>query len=75
MNFKVSSFVTVMSVSEYVRCRRLSQAVFDIQNSKGKIADIALKYGYESLTGMDYVLERIRRLYVGDLDTGEEGVI
>jgi len=37
-----------MSVSEYIRRRRLSQAVFDIQNSRERIIDIALKYGYES---------------------------
>jgi len=39
-----------MSVSEYIRRRRLSQAVFDIQNSSDKIIDIALKYCYESPT-------------------------
>lgn len=39
-----------MSVSEYIRGRRLSQAVFDIQNGSEKIIDIALKYGYESHT-------------------------
>ena len=45
---RVFSFLTGMSVSEYIRCRRLSQAVFDIQGGKEKIVDIALKYGYES---------------------------
>jgi len=39
-----------MSISEYIRRRRLSQAVFDIQNGKDKIIDIALKYCYESPT-------------------------
>ena len=39
-----------MSVSEYIRRRRLSQAVFDIQHSNEKIVDIALKYCYESST-------------------------
>lgn len=45
---RVFSFLTGMSVSEYIRCRRLSQAVFDIQGGKEKIVDIAFKYGYES---------------------------
>jgi len=45
---RIFSFMARMSVSEYVRRRRLSQAVFDIQNGEEKIIDIALKYCYES---------------------------
>lgn len=45
---RIFSFLTGMSVSEYIRRRRLSQAVFDIQGGREKIVDIALKYGYES---------------------------
>jgi AraC family transcriptional regulator len=37
-----------MSISEYIRRRRLSQAVFDIQSGSEKIIDVALKYCYES---------------------------
>ncbi len=47
---RIFSFVVGVSVSEYIRRRRLSQAVFDIQNSNEKIIDIALKYCYESPT-------------------------
>ncbi|MCL2421388.1 MAG: AraC family transcriptional regulator [Defluviitaleaceae bacterium] len=45
---RIFSFMAGMSVSEYIRRRRLSQAVFDIQKGSEKIIDIALKYGYES---------------------------
>lgn len=45
---RIFSFMTKMSISEYIRRRRLSQAVFDIQNCTEKIVDIALKYCYES---------------------------
>jgi len=45
---RIFSFMTGLSISEYVRRRRLSQSVFDIQSGKDKILDIALKYGYES---------------------------
>ena len=45
---RIFSFMTRMSISEYVRRRRLSQAVFDIQRGNAKIIDIALKYCYES---------------------------
>ncbi len=42
---RIFSFMAGMSISEYIRRRRLSQAVFDIQNGSEKIIDIALKYG------------------------------
>ena len=45
---RIFSFMAGMSISEYIRRRRLSQAVFDIQNGRDKIIDIALKYCYES---------------------------
>jgi AraC family transcriptional regulator len=45
---RIFSFMAGMSVSEYIRRRRLSQAVFDIQNGGEKIIDIAVKYCYES---------------------------
>jgi len=45
---RIFSFMAGMSVSEYIRRRRLSQAAFDIQSGNDKIIDIALKYCYES---------------------------
>jgi len=45
---RIFSFMAGMPVSEYIRRRRLSKAVFDIQNGEQKIIDIALKYRYES---------------------------
>jgi len=47
---RIFSFMAGISISEYIRRRRLSQAVFDIQNGSDKIIDIALKYCYESPT-------------------------
>ena len=47
---RLFTFLAGMPVSEYIRRRRLSQAVFDIQNSNDKIIDVALKYQYESPT-------------------------
>jgi AraC family transcriptional regulator len=45
---KMFSFITEISLVEYIRRRRLTLAAFEIQNSDAKIIDIALKYGYES---------------------------
>ena len=40
--------ITDMTLSEYIRKRRLTQAAFDIRNTDEKIIDIAIKYGYNS---------------------------
>ena len=48
--FRIFSFMTGMSLAEYIRRRRLSQAVFALQNGDERIIDIALRCGYESPT-------------------------
>lgn len=40
--------ITDVSISEYIRRRRLTLAAFDLQNSDSSVLDIALKYGYQS---------------------------
>ena len=49
VNFqRTFSIVTDITVNEYIRRRRMTLAAFEMQNSKVKVIDIALKYGYES---------------------------
>ncbi|HWT73958.1 MAG TPA: AraC family transcriptional regulator [Mobilitalea sp.] len=45
---RMFSFITSISLAEYIRRRRLTLAAFELLNSDIKIIDIALKYGYES---------------------------
>lgn len=45
---RMFSFLSGMTLSEYVRRRRLAQAAFDLCTSDIKIIDAAIKYGYES---------------------------
>ena len=45
---RVFATITDMTLSEYVRKRRLSEAASDIQKTDEKIIDIATKYGYNS---------------------------
>jgi AraC family transcriptional regulator len=42
------SQITGISLSEYVRRRKLTRAAYDILNSGEKLIDIGLKYGYQS---------------------------
>lgn len=47
---RVFSYITDISLSEYIRRRRMTQAGFDLQSTNEKVIDIALKYGYTSPT-------------------------
>ena len=42
------SYMTNMSVSEYIRKRRLTLAAYELLKGQEKIIDLAVKYGYSS---------------------------
>lgn len=45
---RMFSFLSGLSLSEYIRLRRLSQAALELQNTPIKVIDLAVKYGYDS---------------------------
>lgn len=45
---RMFSFLAGISLSEYIRRRRLTLAAFELKNSNMKVIDIAIKYGYSS---------------------------
>jgi AraC family transcriptional regulator len=45
---RMFSFITNVTLAEYVRRRRLTLAAFELQNKNIKVIDIALKFGYDS---------------------------
>jgi AraC family transcriptional regulator len=45
---RLFSFIAGVSLSEYIRRRRLTLAAFELQNGRTKVVDLALKYGYDS---------------------------
>ncbi|MCL2696714.1 MAG: AraC family transcriptional regulator [Oscillospiraceae bacterium] len=45
---RMFSFITGVTLSEYIRRRRLTLAAFDLQANNLKVIDTALKYGYDS---------------------------
>jgi AraC family transcriptional regulator len=46
---RMFSFITDVTLAEYIRRRRLTLAALELQNSDAvKVIDVALKYGYES---------------------------
>ena len=51
--------ITGISLSEYVRNRKLTCAAYDLQNTDYKIIDIAMKYGYESSDAFSVAFKRM----------------
>lgn len=45
---RMFSFLAGVSLSEYIRRRKLTLAAFDLKDSHMKVIDVALKYGYTS---------------------------
>ncbi|RKQ33989.1 AraC family transcriptional regulator [Oceanobacillus halophilus] len=45
---RMFSFLAGVSLSEYIRRRRLTLAAFELKDSNIKVIDIAIKYGYSS---------------------------
>lgn len=45
---RMFSFITDISLTEYIRRRRLTLAAIELQCGSAKVIDLALKYGYDS---------------------------
>lgn len=45
---RVFSYLSGLSLTDYIRLRRLSQAVADLQQGNLRVIDVAVKYGYGS---------------------------
>ncbi|WP_312115156.1 AraC family transcriptional regulator [Brevibacillus reuszeri] len=45
---RMFSFLSGIPLSEYIRRRRMTLAAFDLKNSKMRVIDVAIKYGYHS---------------------------
>ena len=56
---RVFSYVAGISLSEYIRRRRMTQAAFELQRTDKKVIDIALKYGYTSPTSFNRAFKNV----------------
>lgn len=56
---RMFSYLADIPLSEYIRRRKMTRAVFDLQNSDEKIINIALKYGYESPTAFNRAFQSV----------------
>lgn len=56
---RMFTYVAGISLAEYIRRRRMTQAAFELQRTGKKIMDIALKYGYASPTSFHRAFQKI----------------
>ncbi|WP_312371180.1 effector binding domain-containing protein [Lachnoclostridium sp.] len=70
---RMFSFITDITLAEYIRRRRLTLAAIELQNPDVKVIDVAIKYGYDTATSF----ARAFRLFHGLAPTTakEQGVI
>jgi AraC family transcriptional regulator len=55
---RMFSFIAGISLSEYIRRRRLTSAAFDLQQG-AKVLDTAVKYGYDSPTSFNRAFQNL----------------
>lgn len=70
----IFSIICNMSISEYIRKRRLSNAGFDLCKNEGKIMDIALKYQYENATSFSRAFEKFHGIQPSKVKDSPEGL-
>ena len=56
---RMFNYMANVPLSEYVRRRRMSLAVADLQSDEAKIIDVALKYGYGSPTSFNCAFQSV----------------
>ena len=56
---RIFSYVAGISLAEYIRRRRMTQAAFELQRTDKRVLDIALKYGYASPTSFNRAFQSV----------------
>ena len=56
---RIFPYIAGVTISEYIRRRRMSAAAFDLINGHEKIIDLSLKYGYESPTAFNRAFQSV----------------
>lgn len=56
---RIFSYISGVTLSEYIRRRRMTQAAFELQRTDSKVIDVALKYGYSSPTSFNRAFQSV----------------
>ena len=71
---RVFTFITNISIPEYIRKRRMSMAAIDLMNTNLKIIDIAVKYQYDSATSFSRAFKKMMGFNPKDIDKNKNFV-
>ena len=55
---RLFTMIAGITLSDYIRKRRLSMAAFDLYNTRSKVIDVAFKYQYENSTSFSRAFEK-----------------
>lgn len=66
---RMFGYMADVTLSEYIRRRRMSKAAVDLQNSSEKIIDVALKYGYDSPTAFNRAFKSVHGVAPSQIKT------
>ena len=56
---RMFGYMAGISLSEYIRLRKMSRAAVDLQNGSVKVIDTAIKYGYDSPTAFNRAFQKV----------------
>lgn len=56
---RIFSYVSGVTLSQYIRRRKMTQAAFELQRTDSKVIDIALKYGYSNPTSFNRAFQNV----------------
>lgn len=62
---RMFSYIAGVTLSEYIRRRRLTLAAFELQTGKVKVIDTAIKYGYESPEAFSRAFKKMHGIMPG----------
>ena len=58
---RMFSYIAGVTLSEYIRNRKMTKAAIDLQNGD-KVIDVSIKYGYESPTSFNRAFKRVHQV-------------
>jgi Uncharacterized protein conserved in bacteria len=70
---RMFTYVAGISLSEYIRRRRMTQAAFDLQTTDMRVLDVALKYGYSSPTSLNRAFQSVHG--ISPISTKTQGCV
>jgi AraC family transcriptional regulator len=69
---RMFSFLAGVSLSEYIRNRRLTLAAFDLMERNLRVIDIAVKYGYRSADSFARAFQKLHGIYPSEVQVKKQ---